>query len=436
MSIASNTSQSPSLKVKASELSPLKLCIKFNPFSLALYYTLVSSKDKKFLHTINIEKDINSDIPTEDIYAKLLEREPGYWNPKTISKKQVIKLIEKLKERHNNNSVISDKNKGSGRGSQYEKITSMESGVYSNPVLVTNTEDIKTENLSNSNSPNIKKDSDTDIKHKDELMPELKSDKKPEENKPFTKNKNEDLGTLLSAGKDIDIVKKEINQEKPVHKKEVLANQLDKEFPEDDEEPKKPTEIKQELAQKAIEDFKHDNEENSEELNKGGMEYNEENEEEMAKMMEKEDMQRVYQEMLISIFLNCYVKFIDKGERMQEEGLMPENLGPMPDNGEELSPEEVEYLRGFQKVFVEDLGQELLMDPAGNLYDMEGNLIGQAASDGEGEEEGGQGNNEDRKYFEEEPDFEPPPMKKPETKKQAKKLPPVGGPKGGRSHSP
>ena len=129
---------------------------------------------------------------------------------------------------------------------------------------------------------------------------------------------------------------------------------------------------------------------------------------------------------------------IGRGEKLPEEGVEP-------GEGEELSPEEVAYLQGFQRVFVEDLGQELLMDRAGNLYDMEGNLIGQADSDK------GEDNDDDQKYFEEEdstpgapkgpplkgPPLKEPPSKKAETKPQGKKLPPVAPlGKQQRSHSP
>lgn len=54
-----------------------------------------------------------------------------------------------------------------------------------------------------------------------------------------------------------------------------------------------------------------------------------------------------------------------------------------------------QLLEGFQRVYVEDLGQELLMDPKGNLYDLEGNLIGQAASDDEEQENPA----DDNQYF-------------------------------------
>ena len=53
---------------------------------------------------------------------------------------------------------------------------------------------------------------------------------------------------------------------------------------------------------------------------------------------------------------------------------------------------------GFQRVFVEDLGQEVLMDAQGNLYDEDGNIIGQAASDDEGEAENNP-HGEDDQYF-------------------------------------
>ena len=41
----------------------------------------------------------------------------------------------------------------------------------------------------------------------------------------------------------------------------------------------------------------------------------------------------------------------------------------------------------LQKVFVEELGKELLMDMEGNLFDLEGNFIGKANNDDEDEGE-------------------------------------------------
>ena len=46
----------------------------------------------------------------------------------------------------------------------------------------------------------------------------------------------------------------------------------------------------------------------------------------------------------------------------------------------------------LQRVFVEELGKELLMDDEGNLFDLEGNFMGKAA--GDDEEENGNDNPE------------------------------------------
>ncbi len=69
--------------------------------------------------------------------------------------------------------------------------------------------------------------------------------------------------------------------------------------------------------------------------------------------------------------------------------------------------EKEELPEGFQRVFVEDLGQELLMDPEGNLYDMNGNVIGQAESEEETAQPGNAGapaGGEDDRYFEDSAD--------------------------------
>eukprot|EP00826_Nyctotherus_ovalis_P032908 TRINITY_DN2651_c0_g1_i11.p1 TRINITY_DN2651_c0_g1~~TRINITY_DN2651_c0_g1_i11.p1 ORF type:complete len:233 (-),score=82.54 TRINITY_DN2651_c0_g1_i11:118-816(-) len=78
-----------------------------------------------------------------------------------------------------------------------------------------------------------------------------------------------------------------------------------------------------------------------------------------------------------------------------EESLEKVNAGKEPDN-EEVEEIQEELPEGYQRVFVEDLGEEVLMDPKGNLYDFNGNLLGQAASDDEEEN----GANNDDNYFE------------------------------------
>eukprot|EP00826_Nyctotherus_ovalis_P054510 TRINITY_DN7143_c0_g6_i2.p1 TRINITY_DN7143_c0_g6~~TRINITY_DN7143_c0_g6_i2.p1 ORF type:complete len:305 (-),score=69.50 TRINITY_DN7143_c0_g6_i2:933-1847(-) len=87
-------------RFNAEDLLPLKVCLRFNPSSIALYYKLVQSPNVKFLHQIDIEKEIESNMPAEDIYNRLVEHEPMYWSPRSVSKDQIMRLIEKLIEKN------------------------------------------------------------------------------------------------------------------------------------------------------------------------------------------------------------------------------------------------------------------------------------------------------------------------------------------------
>ena len=73
----------------------------------------------------------------------------------------------------------------------------------------------------------------------------------------------------------------------------------------------------------------------------------------------------------------------DQGEDIDEQHIPHNDVGRPK---EPMNDQEMEFMNNLQRVYVEDLGQEVLMDPAGNLYDMNGNLIGQADPDG-GEDE-------------------------------------------------
>ncbi len=79
-----------------------------------------------------------------------------------------------------------------------------------------------------------------------------------------------------------------------------------------------------------------------------------------------------------------------------------------PEPAPQKKPEMETKKKELQRVFVEDLGEELLMDEQGNLYDEKGNLIGQAESDDDDpvdpEPKTGEPVGEDDKYFEDSPD--------------------------------
>eukprot|EP00826_Nyctotherus_ovalis_P045631 TRINITY_DN5071_c0_g2_i5.p1 TRINITY_DN5071_c0_g2~~TRINITY_DN5071_c0_g2_i5.p1 ORF type:complete len:275 (+),score=89.27 TRINITY_DN5071_c0_g2_i5:121-825(+) len=69
-----------------------------------------------------------------------------------------------------------------------------------------------------------------------------------------------------------------------------------------------------------------------------------------------------------------------QAEASERDPLAECNLNESDKRADAQSSREAEELpEGFQRVFVEDLNQEVLMDAEGNLYDDEGNVIGQAA---------------------------------------------------------
>lgn len=98
----SNTSQlcTERSRFNAEDLTPLKVCLRFNPSSIALYYKLAQTPNVKFLHQIDIEKEIESNMSAENIYNRLVEYEPMYWSPRSVSKDQIMRLIEKLIEKN------------------------------------------------------------------------------------------------------------------------------------------------------------------------------------------------------------------------------------------------------------------------------------------------------------------------------------------------
>ena len=154
---------------RTSEMTPLKLCVKYAPPSLALYYTLASTPGKKYLHVIKVEGSITEEITAEDIYKNLLTVEPAYLNPKIISKRQIIKLVSQLlskirleskrtaedtkhvakkeeddvitenasrKSVEQDEATVSKVSSNKDDHSSYSKQLSMESAVYSNAVPV------------------------------------------------------------------------------------------------------------------------------------------------------------------------------------------------------------------------------------------------------------------------------------------------------------
>jgi len=121
------------IQIKEEDFSPLKVCLKFNPPAIALYYKLTQFPNKWFLHHVDIRNEIEADMTAENIYNKLLEPEDIYWNTRNILKSQIIRLIEKLMKRRG--EVI--KSKCSGNQSEMDKTISITSSGYCSPAIVT-----------------------------------------------------------------------------------------------------------------------------------------------------------------------------------------------------------------------------------------------------------------------------------------------------------
>jgi len=245
-----------SRRIHTQDFIPLKVCAKYVPPSIAIFYSLGKDSNKKYLHEIPLP-ELSKDETAGELYKALIRSEPVYLNPKIVGEKQIVRIIEQIMGK-----------KGINKENNNERCKTADT------VTTSKSEEKKIENIA---VPMI---NDKRSELKQELQKELKSSEN---------DSNDD------AHYSEDFC--EESQEAPAKGKNSVANS-EKVAPPVATEPMK-------------------NEDENENLDAG-----------------------------------------------------------MVENEQEL-PE------GFQRVFVEDLGEELLMDPNGNLYDMNGNLIGQADCDEE-----------------------------------------------------
>eukprot|EP00826_Nyctotherus_ovalis_P049073 TRINITY_DN5863_c0_g1_i4.p1 TRINITY_DN5863_c0_g1~~TRINITY_DN5863_c0_g1_i4.p1 ORF type:complete len:293 (+),score=65.42 TRINITY_DN5863_c0_g1_i4:124-1002(+) len=130
----------------STELSAIKVCLKYRPPSLALYYRLTSYPKEHFLHKVTIEREIEAEMTAEDIYKKLIATEPAYWSQRNISRRQIIRLIVKLQEKsveippQLTEKYIAFTSTRDEKSSYVRQLT-IESNLYESPVLATSIED-------------------------------------------------------------------------------------------------------------------------------------------------------------------------------------------------------------------------------------------------------------------------------------------------------
>lgn len=131
-------------KFSPEDFLPLKVCLRFNPSSIALYYKLSQFPKDKFLHQVDIEKEIESNMTAAEIYSRLVTLEPMYWSPNNISKDQIMRLIEKLIEKNSRirQWVTSNEFNGPVGQSPTCKIASISSSACCAPELVVNANEL------------------------------------------------------------------------------------------------------------------------------------------------------------------------------------------------------------------------------------------------------------------------------------------------------
>eukprot|EP01022_Parablepharisma_sp_SALTPOND_P019307 TRINITY_DN3274_c0_g1_i1.p4 TRINITY_DN3274_c0_g1~~TRINITY_DN3274_c0_g1_i1.p4 ORF type:complete len:237 (-),score=25.21 TRINITY_DN3274_c0_g1_i1:1848-2471(-) len=84
--------------IKFKEFRPLKFGVKYFPPAIAVLYCTKSNPMKKYMHEIPVDNSLLSKSSFE-VYLSILKNEPLYLNPKVVSRKQVVRLIELLMQK-------------------------------------------------------------------------------------------------------------------------------------------------------------------------------------------------------------------------------------------------------------------------------------------------------------------------------------------------
>eukprot|EP00347_Sterkiella_histriomuscorum_P008060 403346527 len=77
---------------------PTQFLLKFNPPKLTIVYHFVRNDKEKYYHEVLIEKHMLQTMSNEDIASHLFVAEAYYFDPKQIPRKQVISIVQRLKD--------------------------------------------------------------------------------------------------------------------------------------------------------------------------------------------------------------------------------------------------------------------------------------------------------------------------------------------------
>lgn len=89
----------PAVDGRLIQATPLKMCLKFRPPTIAVVYRLERKssnpkrRDKKYIHDINLSSELTRTVDLHKLTATLCERESAYLNPEVISRTQVSSIV-------------------------------------------------------------------------------------------------------------------------------------------------------------------------------------------------------------------------------------------------------------------------------------------------------------------------------------------------------
>ena len=341
------------------KIEPIKLCLKYNPPILGVCYKISGKGPKRYLHQIKLSKMDLKNQSAEVLLEKIRKMERVFLNPKSISEGQILSCIEKMM----GNNKLEDNKENLGR----------------KPPTGNKLMPLK--------APQGEKNSLKDrlIYHGMSDLPHM--DNEEETKSPVGNPENIGFGAY-SKLKDVHYKEDQkksnyIAESVSAADKNKLHTNKDQHIsPNKEEEIKHPGQAENKKEEADLFDMDLDELGSLDEKELSDIEANFSKDE--AKD-EGKSLDEVYQEMLEGIYIYIYIYIYIDGI---EEG--DKSVGDVGDCVE------------FQRVYVEELGQEVLMDPQGNLFDMEGNFIGQADGDEDEEEENGFDDTEDDKlqdYF-------------------------------------
>lgn len=77
---------------------PVQLLLKFDPPMITIVYHFEEKEHDKYFHDILVEKRLLESLSEEDLTSHLYVTEAYYFNPKQIKRPQILRLVRKLKE--------------------------------------------------------------------------------------------------------------------------------------------------------------------------------------------------------------------------------------------------------------------------------------------------------------------------------------------------